>query len=86
MYIKSSIFILEGANAREIVLQMHCMEHALHGRPTSIPGTSYLTAANIRHNELPELAIYLLNKTEELCKLQKGNHQLSNLLQSNNMW
>ena len=58
MYIKSSIFTLEGANAREILLQMHCKEHALHGRPTSIPGTSCVTDPNIQHNKLPELAIY----------------------------
>ena len=29
---------------------------------------------------------YLLAETEERCKLQKGIHQLLNLLQSKNMW
>ena len=58
MYIKSSIFTLEGENAREILLQMHCMEHALHGRPTSMPETFCVTSTNIQHNKLPGLALY----------------------------
>ena len=33
-------------------------EHAMHGRPTPMPGTSCVTTPNIKHIKLPEFAIY----------------------------